>query len=173
MTRAWVLAAVLLLVARVAVAAFPPGADATVRVAGSSLAQTNTVTLAPIPGLSIPLQAGKTYVCNGVVRVTTTSATAGTKVGVIAAGGLTATSISRIVQLYAGTALSVNATTTALDATSGGSGVAALITLANVEVVIVVNAAGSIQLAGAQQVLTAAQTSTFLLNSSFWCARTN
>lgn len=140
----------------------------------SELDQTNTTTLAVVTGLSQTLTAGKTYTCHGYLPITA-SATAGAKVGLVATASLSATSISRTIKLYTGTTLSANSTATALDATSGGAGATAAVTDATIEASIVVNAGGTINVEGAQNVATsgASNTAKFLINGNFYCVRVN
>lgn len=145
-------------------------------VSTAELDQSNTATLATITGLSITLTAGKTYSCHGHIALSTGSATAGAKIGLIGSS-LTATSISRTIMLYAGTTLSANSTATSLDSTGGGTGAGAVITDAIIEAAIVVNGGGggTLSVAGAQNTATSGGTNTakFLINSTFRCVRVN
>jgi hypothetical protein len=138
----------------------------------SQLTATSTTTLGVVTGLSQALTAGKTYVCNGHLAVSTGSASFGAKAGLVATASLSATSISYSVNVYSGTTLSTNTTATALAATSGGIGSTSTVTDIYVTGAIVVNVAGTINLEAAQNVSGSTATS-FLINSTFSCVRVN
>jgi len=141
-------------------------------VSTAQLGAASTTTLGVVTGLSQALTAGKTYLCEAHLSVSTGSSSAGAKAGLVATNSLSATSISYTALVYSGTTLSANTTATALAATSGGIGATASVTDIFITGAIVVNAAGTINVEGAQNVSSSTGTN-FLINSTFSCVRVN
>lgn len=138
----------------------------------AELDQTNTATLATVTGLSINLTAGKTYNCRGHLT-TSSSATAGLKVALVATSSLSATSASFTGHGLNGATVNATTTVTAL----GSSIIASNAVYSDVYIdgAIVVNAGGTINVQAAQNTATTGATNTakVLINSTFSCVRVN
>jgi hypothetical protein len=129
-------------------------------------------TLATVSGLTITLAAGKTYNCHGHLS-TTSSATAGLKVAINAAGGsLTATSSSFTAIAFNAATVDSNVTSTALGNLTNS---ALVVTDVLLDGAIVVNAGGTINVQAAQSVTTSGSSNTakVFINSTFSCVRVN
>lgn len=129
---------------------------------------TNT-TLATATGLSIALVAGKTYFIKGWLS-TTSGASGGLKIALIASGGLTATSARFQAFAWNGTTAVANTTVTALASNIVAN--TAIITDVYIEGSIVVNAAGTVNVQMAQNASDAA-TSSIFAGSTFAAVRIN
>lgn len=124
----------------------------------SALAKTTDTALAAVTGLSTALAAGATYIFDICLPVTAT-ANGGVKVDLNTSDTLTATSINYVVEILTATASAVS-NATALAASAGSTSAAVV---ARIRGVIVVNAAGTLIVRGAQNA-SHADTTTFLAN---------
>jgi hypothetical protein len=127
----------------------------------SDVAITSDTTLAAVTGMSIAVEAGKTYAFE-VNLYTTSNTSGGVKIAI--AGTATATAITYDAAFTSAAAVALAARQTAL----GGSGVGVTaVTVANVRITgtITVNAAGTLIVQGAQNASNAAAT-TFLRGST-------
>jgi len=115
----------------------------TVLTSNSTHPQTNDV-LAAVSGLSVTLQAGKTYLVTAVL-FTTAGASGGNKVD-LGGGTVTATSFRGLAQIY-GTGAPANTRLTALTTSAGATADNTMIVL---KARIVVNAAGTLVVRHAQ-----------------------
>lgn len=140
------------------------------RVSTAAHSWTNDTTFATVDGLSIPLQAGKSYTCRGFLRVTASGAGGGIKVKIASDGTLTGTSSAWVAANYNGTTTNQRNSATGLVSTIGEA--TAVSTLVDLEGSIVVNVAGSLVIQAAQNVADAAAT-TIGANSHFACTRVN
>lgn len=126
----------------------------TVLVTDSTHAQTNT-TLAAVTGLSVTLQAGKTYLVKAVL-FTTAGAAGGNKVD-LGGGTATVTSFRGLAQVY-GTGAPANTRLTAITTSAGATADNTLIVLT---ARIVVNAAGTLVVRHAQNASDASNSTIF------------
>jgi len=115
--------------------------------ASTALTKTSDATLATVPGLSVALTAGGTYAFRATIPCTSDGA-GGVKVAMVASGGLTATSINYSARFLTAAAVAV-ANATAL---AGALGDTAAVILVEIDGVIVVNAAGTLNVQFAQNV---------------------
>lgn len=144
-------------------------ADANAKVATGTLTKNLNVTLAVVPGLSIPLLAGKTYLVRGYLSGVS-GAGGGLKVAPVAVGGLTATSCRFNAYAWANTTAVSNTTATSL----GSNIVAANAIYSDVyiEGSIVVGVAGTLEIHAAQNTSNGTDT-TVLLGSTLSVTRIN
>jgi hypothetical protein len=147
------------------------GAVGTPQVVVSTAELDSTTTAgAAITGLAIPLLAGKTYECEADVRTTEGTTTGGPKIGLVATSGLSATSISYTVRNFA----AAGVVTSVAETTLGNYGGSAALALDNIiRGVIIVNAAGTINVYGEQNTQYTTTSTKFLVNSSLECTRIN
>jgi hypothetical protein len=119
-------------------------------------------TLAAVPGLSIPLLAGKTYEFESHL-FTTSSSTDGVKCAIAASGGLTATAIVAQARVYDANAFKILSRAAALGTAMGAI---TAVTAAYIHIVgtIVVNIAGNLDVQFAQNA-SSANDSTVIIGS--------
>lgn len=136
----------------------------------ATLTKTNDTVLETVPGMSVPLQAGKTYVCYGHLVVTATTGT-GIKVALVGSNGLTLTSYSATGGKYNANAIGPRVITTTPDAviTTASAAVSEL----EIWATLVVNVAGTINVQAAQNVADGGNPTAVLVNSTFQCVRIN
>jgi hypothetical protein len=146
-----------------------PAVQSMFKVSTADLSKSNA-SFATITGLTQYLTAGKTYFCHGHVTVTAADAAGGAKVTLANADSLTLTSGTFTATNWNGTTLNAKSTATALGSAVGAA--TAVTTDIDIEGSLVVNAAGTVALQGAENAVDATVT-TFGKGSTFGCVRTN
>lgn len=141
----------------------------TAKASTSTLTKTSDVILANVPGISIPLLAGKTYNCRGTMAGTAAAA-GGIRLRLNSEDTLTATSARFRAMMYDGTTLVANTAVTNI--TSDVMSNAAAYTNIEVDGSIVVNAAGHLRAQMAQNTSNATPT-TIVQGSHLDCVRIN
>lgn len=139
-------------------------------VSTSTLTKNTDTTFAVIPGMTVSLAAGKTYIFWAHLTITAANASGGIKVTMATPDTLTATSTSFTAVNYNGTTTNAQSTATALGSAVGGA--TAVATDVYIEGAIVVNAAGTLQVQAAQNASFAANT-TVGVNSVLMVQRIN
>lgn len=137
------------------------------KVSPTTLTKTSDVVLEDVPGLSVTLQAGKTYLVRGRI-VGTANVSGGIQLALVAAGGLTVTSMNiSTLKLNTGASTAPSANATALGVIYN---ITAVYTDLYFDGVIVVNAGGTLKVQAAQNA-SFGTPSTVLLNSYIKCER--
>lgn len=127
----------------------------------AQLDKTSDTALATITGMSLALEAGGVYEIRAVLPVTS-NASGGAKVSLDTSDTLSLTSSNIQAKLYTASGLAVAATTSGLN---NGLGSTAAVTLVEINATLVVNAAGTLVVKGAQNASFGTTTS-FLVNAS-------